>query len=111
MDIYDITIIQLKRAAAIKERIEVLNNELRRLLGTSNNSRSASTKSRAVSASVRRKIAAAQKARWAKVRRAKPAVQSAKPAGAAPKKGGERLSECEAVRQAEGLLGGKEKNR
>jgi hypothetical protein len=72
MDIYDLTVNQLKRAAAIKERIEKLNNDLGSILGTK--SGAASTKKRTMSASVKRKIAAAQKARWAKLRRARPAM-------------------------------------
>jgi hypothetical protein len=39
-----------------------------------------------MSASVKRKIAAAQKTRWANLRRAKPAARSAKPAAKAKKK-------------------------
>jgi hypothetical protein len=72
----DLTIDQLRRAAAIKERIEGLNKELHRLLGVSSNA--ASPKRRTMSASVKRKIAAAQKARWAKMRQAKPATRSAR---------------------------------
>ncbi len=35
MNIFDLTSSQLKRAAAIKDQIEALNNELRRILGAS----------------------------------------------------------------------------
>ena len=85
MDIYDLTINQLKRATAIKEQIEDLNKELRSILGVSSNSATASTKKRTMSASVKRKIAAAQKARWANLRRARPALP-VKPASKAKKK-------------------------
>jgi hypothetical protein len=82
MDTTDITVNQLKRAVAIKERIEVLNKQLRNILGVSSNSTSASTNSRGMSASVRRKIAATQRARWARLRRTKtvraPAQRGAK---------------------------------
>jgi hypothetical protein len=86
MNIYDLTINQLKRAAAIKERIEVLNKELRSILGAPAKSGSAPKKNRTMSASVRKKIAAAQRARWAKLRGAKPATRSAKPTAKVEKK-------------------------
>ena len=86
MNLSDLTINQLKRAAAIKEQIEALNKELRTILGTPAISRAAPKKKRTMSASVKRKIAAAQKTRWANLRRAKSAVHSVKPAAKAKKK-------------------------
>jgi hypothetical protein len=86
MNPFDLTLSQLKRAAAIKERVEGLNRELRSLLGGSTNSGRASIKKTAMSASVKKKIAAAQKARWAKLRRVKSATRSATPASKAKKK-------------------------
>src|SRR3990170_2373106 len=86
MNPLDLTINQLKRAAAIKERIEALNKELRTILGAPAKSGAAPKKKRTMSASVKRKIAAAQKTRWANLRRAKPATRSAKPAVKAKKK-------------------------
>ena len=71
MNPLDLTINQLKRAAAIKEQIEKLNKELRAILGASAKPGRAPKKKRTMSASVKRKIAAAQKARWANLRRAK----------------------------------------
>jgi hypothetical protein len=85
MNLLDLTITQLKRAAAIKVQIEGLNKELRSILGASAKSRAAAKKTQTMSASVKRKIAAAQKARWANLRRAKPATQSVKPAAKAKK--------------------------
>jgi hypothetical protein len=70
MSIYDLTVKQLKRAAAIKEQIARLNKDLGVILGTP--FRAASVKTRTMSASVRRKIAATQRARWASLRQAKP---------------------------------------
>ena len=78
MKIYELTISQLRRAAAIKEQIERLNKELRGILGMPAKSAAPAKKNRTVSAATKRKIAAAQKARWAKIRRAKSATQSAK---------------------------------
>jgi len=71
MKITNLTPQQLRRAASIKERLDGLNNELRRLLdGAMTNRATTSRKKRTMSAAVKRKIAAAQKARWAKRRRA-----------------------------------------
>jgi hypothetical protein len=86
MNIYDLSVNQLKRAAAIKEQIERLNKELSASLGAPARSRSAPRTKRSMSASARKKIAAAQKARWANLRRAKPATSSVKPAAKAKKK-------------------------
>ena len=87
MNIYDLTINQLKRAAAIKEHIEDLSRELRTIFAPPADSTAAGRKrSRSMSAAVRRKIAATQKTRWAKLRRAKPPTRSAKPAAKATKK-------------------------
>ena len=76
MNPFDLTVNQLKRAAAIKERLEALNKELRGLLGAPADTRPASIKSRTMNAAAKRKIAAAQRARWANRRRANPAAQS-----------------------------------
>ena len=68
-----VSVSQLKRAVAIKEKIEQLEKELAGLLGTSepsNNGR-VGRKRRKMSAAARAKISAAAKARWAKVRAAK----------------------------------------
>jgi hypothetical protein len=78
MKTFDLTINQLKRAAAIKEQIERLNKELRAILGAPTKPRAAVKKSRGMSASTKRKIAASQRARWAKLRRAKPATSAVK---------------------------------
>ena len=86
MDVYDLTVNQLKRAAAIKEQIDKLNKELGSILGSPANTRPAPKKSRGMSAAVKKKIGAAQRARWASLRRANPATRSAKPATSAKKK-------------------------
>jgi hypothetical protein len=89
MNLLDLTPSQLKRAAAIKEQVERLDKELHGILGVSGvsaNSASASTKNRTMSAAVRKKIAATQKTRWARRRRAKSTARSARPAVRAKKK-------------------------
>jgi phage gpG-like protein len=79
MNILDLTPNQLKRAAAIKEQIESLSRELSAILGGSAKSAPASNKRRrTMSAAVKKKIAAAQRARWANLRRAKSGNSAAK---------------------------------
>jgi hypothetical protein len=76
MKLLDLTPGLLRRAAAIKERIAVLNKELAKILGGAIDGTIAENH-RAMSASVKRKIAAAQKARWAKIRGTRSARSSA----------------------------------
>jgi hypothetical protein len=85
MNLLDLTISQLKRGAAIKEQIEALNKELRSILGVSAKSGTASKNQRTMSTARKKQIAAAQKARWANLRRANPATP-AKRAAQAKKK-------------------------
>jgi len=85
MNLLDLTINQLKRAAAIKEQIDKLNKDLRAIFGAPASSRATPKKKQTMSASTKRKIAAAQKVRWANLRRVK-ATRSVKPAAKAKKK-------------------------
>jgi hypothetical protein len=71
MNITDLTPQQLRRAAEIKEKLDSLNKEFRMALDGLSSNGAASRKKRTMSAAARRKIAAAQRARWAKLRRAK----------------------------------------
>jgi len=57
MNILDLTISQLKRAAAIKEQIAALNNDLRTILGVSAKSRTARKNKRTTSASGKESVA------------------------------------------------------
>jgi hypothetical protein len=86
MDLFDLTSNQLQRAAAIKEQIEDLNNELRSILSGSSNTSRGSTKKPTMSASVKRKIAATQRARRAKIRSAKSGMRLGSAAAKAQKK-------------------------
>jgi len=86
MNLFDLTVSQLKRAAAIKERIEALDKELRSILGAPATTRAAPKKKRTMTAAMKKQLAAAQKARWANLRRAKPTTQSVKPSAKAKKK-------------------------
>jgi len=86
MNLFDLSITQLKRATAIKEQIDRLNKDLGSILSGSASSGTAPKKMPTMSDAVKKKIAAAQKARWAKLRGAKPATPSGKPAAKAKKK-------------------------
>src|SRR6266540_4713360 len=86
MNLFDLTITQLKWATAIKEQIEALNKELRSILGAPATTRAAPRKKRTMTAAMKKQLAAAQKARWANLRRAKPTTQSVKPSAKAKKK-------------------------
>ena len=86
MNLHDLTVNQLKRAAAIKQQIEDLNREFGSILGEPAKSAAGPKNQRRMSAAVRKKIAAAQKARWAKVQGAKRSTLSAKRAPKAKSK-------------------------
>ena len=76
--IADLSARQLRRAADIKEKIQSLQNELSQILGSPTKPvpPMAEKTRRKMSVAARAKIAAAQKARWAKVKGAKSAVAS-----------------------------------
>jgi hypothetical protein len=73
MPIASMSVKQLRRAVRIKQRIETLETKLANILGSSNQSPAdgGPNPKRKMSASARRKIAAAKKARWAKFKAAK----------------------------------------
>jgi hypothetical protein len=73
---------QLRRAADLKEKIQSLENELQRILGASTKSIAvvAPKKKRKMSAAGRAKIAAAARARWAKVKGRKSVAKPVKKA-------------------------------
>ena len=75
----DLSASQLRRAANIKDKIESLQKELSRLLGSTDGA-AAPRKRRKMSAAGRRKIAAAARARWAKVKGRKSAAKPVKKA-------------------------------
>jgi len=68
----NISATQLRRAADIQDKIESLQGELNQLLGNGSTvAPKPERKRRKMSAAARAKIAAAQRARWAKVRAGK----------------------------------------
>ena len=109
MNLFDLTPQQLKRAASIKERIDGLNKQLRGILGAPATSRAAPTRNRTMSASVKKKIAATQKARWAKVRSFKTDDRFCQTRG--QKDRNQYGYPSEVVGEIEGVLGGEEKIR
>jgi hypothetical protein len=90
MNVLDLTVDELKRAVALKEQIDKLNKELSNILGGAAKSGAAPKKMPTIGAAraktptmsdaVKKKIAASQKARWAKLQGSKPAKQPVKPA-------------------------------
>jgi|ERR1035438_507635 hypothetical protein len=79
---------QLRQAADVKEKIEALNKELTLLLGVSATVATRAPKKGRMSESAKAKIGAAQKARWAEVKAARPVVKQIKTAAKAPVKTG-----------------------
>lgn len=71
---------QLKQAVGIKAKIDRLQKQLSRILGTSANLQvgNVSRMRRRMSATARKKIAAVQRARWAKVKGNKQPVKASK---------------------------------
>ncbi|HEY1788372.1 MAG TPA: hypothetical protein VGJ73_09465 [Verrucomicrobiae bacterium] len=88
MDILNLTPSQLKHAADIKEQIAALENELQAIVHGGGSSRSGGiangapapsrTRRNRMSAAGRARIIAAQKARWAKFKKTKPAPAAKK---------------------------------
>lgn len=73
---------QLKRALAIREKIEALERELEEVAGASPvTNGNGGQRKWTMSASARAKIAAAQKARWAKQKNGTPAAKPSKGKG------------------------------
>lgn len=71
-----LTTTQLRHAADLKEKIDALNKELASILGAPAQEAAKAPKKGGMSAAGRARVAAAQKARWAKIKGAKPAVKA-----------------------------------
>jgi len=69
--IAELSVEQLRRAIAIKEKIASLQKQLEKVANVSARSRSAVRPRSKVSAVTRRKMASAAKARWARIKRNK----------------------------------------
>jgi hypothetical protein len=82
-NLLSLTSAQLKHAANLKDQISKLEKELASILGAT---ATPAPKKSKMSTAARAKISAAAKARWAKIKGAKPAAKSVKPAAKAPAK-------------------------
>jgi hypothetical protein len=82
MDISNLSAAQLRKAADLTEKIETLNAELSELLGSDSTIKAGKRgpKKGGMSAAGRAKIAAAQKARWAKFHAKTEPAKAEKPA-------------------------------
>jgi hypothetical protein len=90
---------QLRRAADIKDQLESLNNELTRLLGSTDGA-AAPRKRRTMSAAARAKIGVAARARWAKRRAVTSVKATAKPKRRMSVAGRKRLAQLARARWA-----------
>jgi hypothetical protein len=68
INLLSLTSTQLKRAADLKDKISALEQELASILGSEPSAETSEGKTRKISAVGRARIAAAQKARWAKTK-------------------------------------------
>jgi hypothetical protein len=75
-NLLSLTTKQLRQAADLKEKIEALNIELVSILGAPASTYAKAPKKPGMSAAGRARVAAAQKARWAKIKGAKSAVKA-----------------------------------
>jgi hypothetical protein len=103
---------QLRRAAAIKEQIQSLENELGRIFGSSTKSAVAAApkKKFKMSVAARARISAAVKARWAKANGKKVAVKQApKAKGKMSTAARAKLSAAAKARWAKAKAAGKKK--
>lgn len=78
IDLLSITSVQLKRAVKLQANIARMEKQLASILGAPATKTAKPVKRRKMSASARAKIAAAQRARWAKVNAGKSAAKPAK---------------------------------
>jgi hypothetical protein len=82
-NLLSLTTTQLRHAIDLKGKIEALHKQLASILGASAPVSATAPKKKKMSAAARAKISAAAKARWAKIKVAKPAAKPAKPAAKA----------------------------
>lgn len=75
-NLLSLTTKQLRRAVSLKQKIETLNDKLASILGTPASVSAKAPKKRGMSAAGRAAVAAAQKARWAKIKAGKKAVKA-----------------------------------
>jgi hypothetical protein len=101
----NLTASELRRAANLKDKIETLQSELARLLGNTNGA--APRKRRGISAAGRARIAAAQRARWAKQRGTRASKIAAKPRRKVSAAARKRLAKAAKARWAKAKAAGR----
>ena len=108
IELKNITSLQLRQAADIKEEIAALENQLNNLKGSP--ALSAKAPKKGMSAAGRAAVAAAQKARWAKLKAGKPiVVKVAKKKGGMSAAGRARIAAAAKARWAKVKASGKNK--
>jgi hypothetical protein len=75
-NLLSLTTKQLRHAVSLKKQIETLSNRLASILGAPASKPAKARRKRGMSAAGRAAVAAAQKARWAKIKSAKPAAKT-----------------------------------
>ena len=100
---------QLRRAADLKEEIEALNKELASILGAPASIPAKAPKKRSMSTAGRAAVAAAQKARWAKIKGAKPAPKAPAKKRTMSAAGRARISAAAKARWAKAKAAGKKR--
>jgi len=100
---------QLRRAAAVKDQIQALTAELHRILGNSSEGASPVRMRRKMSAAARAKIAAAQRARWAKHHGTKAPKTAARPRSRLSVAARKRMAEAAKARWARAKAAGRKK--
>ena len=103
-----LSLAQLKKAIAIREKIEALEKDLTSVLGVAPTpAPAAPAKKRTMSPAARAKISAAQTARWAKTKKPKAAAPAAKPKRQISLAGRRRLAALAKARWAKVRAAGK----
>jgi hypothetical protein len=107
MNLTDLSSEQLRRAAAVKDQIQTLSAEFHRILGSGDEGASPVRKRRRMSAAARAKIAAAQRARWAKHHGVKVPKTAARPRRRLSVATRKRMAELAKARWAKAKAAGK----
>ena len=108
-NLQSLTIKQLRRAIALKGKIETLSNKLASILGAQASVSAKAPKKRGMSAAGRAAVAAAQKARWAKIKKAKPAAKAPAKRRKMSAAGRARISAAAKARWAKAKAAGKKR--
>jgi hypothetical protein len=107
MNVTDLSSEQLRRAAAIKDQIHTLTAKVHRILGSTSEGASPVRKRRKMSASAKARIAAGQRARWAKQLGTKVPKAAAKPRRKVSAAARKRMAEVAKARWAKARAAGK----